>query len=330
MVLDKIKVEILGAESMGVRSMCCRVTTPDVSFLLDPGCALGPRKGHEIPHPAEYKRLHEITNQLVASAKDCTRLFISHYHHDHYKPRLLDETYIHSNDQMTKDLYGGKEIYLKSQKQHIGRHQESRCRYFMQSVSRLATVLHDADFHRFTFGNTTVDFSHPVPHGEPGTKLGYVIMARFSHGNEHFVYAPDLQGPVVEDTAKFITGTAVDVAFVGGPPLYLEGSLAKFPYDVAATLAGKIHEKAPVLVMDHHCCRDREKYEAFVEAVKKGSNAPRGHSIVSAAVYMEQKPAFLESERGNLYEQEPPSPAFRAWMDLEPGQRNKVPPPLNP
>jgi len=61
MVLDKIKVAILGAESLGVRSMCCMVTTPDISLMLDPGCSLGPRKAHEIPHPLEYKKLHEVT-----------------------------------------------------------------------------------------------------------------------------------------------------------------------------------------------------------------------------------------------------------------------------
>ncbi|HME52726.1 MAG TPA: hypothetical protein VKM55_10950 [Candidatus Lokiarchaeia archaeon] len=331
MPLDKISIEIIGAESLGVRSMCCLVKTPDDAFLLDPGCALGPRKGHEIPHPAEYKKLNQITESILAKAKDCKTLFISHFHHDHFKPRLIDETYIHSSPQIIKGLYTGKIIYLKSQKQHIGQNQRSRGKYFKQSVSKLVMGLHDADFQRFTFGETIVDFSYPVPHGEGGTKLGHIIMARFTHGNEHFVYAPDVQGPVVQETMKFILDTNVDAIFLGGPPFYLKTSLANFPFDVAEQFVVKLHERIPLVVIDHHCCRDREQYNDFIQTIHDRANLDgmaSDHVITCAADFMGEQPAFLESSRAELFEQEPPSKDFKTWMELAAVERNKTPPPL--
>ncbi|MEX2681088.1 MAG: hypothetical protein Q6373_005780 [Candidatus Sigynarchaeota archaeon] len=332
MVLDKIKVEIIGAESMGVRSMCCKVTTPDISFLMDPGCSLGPRKANEIPHPLEYKKLHEITARILLESKRCACLSISHYHHDHYKPRMLDELYIHTSNALTKELYSGKELFIKSQKHHIGRNQEARCRYFKQSVSRLVSTIHDIDFQRFTFGDTTLDFSYPVPHGEAGTKLGHVIMARVSYPGECFVFAPDVQGPAVEDTVKFILDTPVDVLFVGGPPMYLEEGLKAFPFDIARRMLRKLHEAIPMIVLDHHCCRDQGSYNKYVKAVRseaKGSTTARDHEITSAAGFMGTEPAFLESARADLYTNHPPSRDFVQWMSAEPGKRNQVMPPVD-
>jgi uncharacterized protein len=331
LVLNNISFEIIGAESLGVRSMCCVVKTPDGQFLLDPGCALGPRKGHEIPHPSEYKKIDEITEKIVAKSRDCATIFISHFHHDHFKPRLIDETYIHSSSQIVKDLYSGKNIFLKSQKQHIGRHQLSRSKYFKQSISRIATNLSDADFQRFKLGDTTFDVSYPVPHGEAGTKLGHVIMARITHGNEHFVFAPDVQGPVVEETMKFILDTNVDALFIGGPPFYLESSLTCFPFDMANRFLTKLHEHVPLVVVDHHCCRDREKYLDFIKNIKKNSGSiekTREHVLTCGADVMGEEPAFLESCRDELYETDPPSDAFMAWVDLPPATRNKIHPPL--
>jgi len=245
---------------------------------------------------------------------------------------MIDELYIHTSNALTKELYRSKELYIKSQERHIGRNQESRCRYFKQSVSRLVSTIHDADFQRFTFGETTVDFSHPVPHGEAGTKLGHVIMARVSYQGECFVFAPDVQGPVVDGTVKFILDRPVDMLFVGGPPMYLEEGLQSFPFDVARRLLRKLHEAIPLIVVDHHCCRDQASYNTYVKAVRsdaKGSATARDHAITSAAGFMGIEPAFLESARAELYTSHPPSEDFVQWMGAEPGKRNQVVPPTD-
>nr|MDO8117982.1 hypothetical protein [Candidatus Sigynarchaeota archaeon] len=254
--MDNITVDVIGAESMGVRSMCTLVKTPDCCFMLDPGCALGPRPGQEIPHPREYLRLHAITREMVEKSKDASMFFISHFHHDHFKPRIVDETYIHSNDNIVHALYDRKIVYMKSGKHHIGKNQKSRSRYFRQSLSKISTTYHDADFNRVKLGDTIVDFSYPVFHGEENTKLGYVIMARFQYKDECFIFAPDVQGPVVDSTLKFITDhPKVDLLFIGGPPIYLASKVDKGLLDRARQNLARLHAHVRTIVLDHHCCR---------------------------------------------------------------------------
>ena len=50
------KIIPLAAESLGVRSMCTYVETPDLRILIDPGVSLGPRFGL-LPHPKEYEAI---------------------------------------------------------------------------------------------------------------------------------------------------------------------------------------------------------------------------------------------------------------------------------
>jgi hypothetical protein len=328
--MENIRVEILGAESFGVRSMCTAVRTPDVSLLLDPGCALGPRREHEIPHPEEYKALHAITDRIVSASQGCTGIFISHYHHDHFKPRLVDEVYIHAGDEIAVPLYLNHDLYLKAGGKALGTNQRNRCRDFRYSMGRVARVLHDADFTRYRFGDTIVDFSPPVPHGEQGTKLGHIVMARIRHGADCFVFAPDVQGPVVEDTVKFMLDVPPAMAFLGGPPYYLGEKLTRFQFEAAEANLARLHERVPVLVVDHHCCRDRGAFQAMIERVSgctDGTNQVTGNVIESAAGFMGVEPAFLESDRVQLYTDQPPSTAFLDWIALPRERRLATIPP---
>jgi predicted metallo-beta-lactamase superfamily hydrolase len=159
-----------------------------------------------------------------------------------------------------------------------------------------------------------------------------VIMARVSYAGQHFVFAPDVQGPVVEDTTKFILDTPVDMLVIGGPPYYLESSLKSFPFDAAKHIMNRMHEKIPVIVIDHHCCRDKASYEGYIKAVLNEANdsaASQGHVITSAAGYMGNEPAFLESSRADLFASNPPHEDFMQWMHMDPGKRNHVAPPID-
>ncbi len=327
--MDYIKVEVIGAESMGVRSMCTLVETPDCCFLLDPGCALGPRKGYEIPHPLEYRRLHAITDAIMDISRKASCFFISHFHHDHFKPRMADETYIHSNDDIVHAIYAGKTIYMKSSLHHIGKNQKSRARYFRQSMGKIASDYHDADFTRVAFGDTIVDFSYPVCHGEAGTRLGHVIMVRFQYKGECFVFAPDVQGPVVDETMKFILDVSpVDLLFIGGPPIYLCPGLDARIIESARINLGKLHERVKTIILDHHCCRSLDEFNRFVGSIATPSNAERGNLIMDAASYMGTQRDYLESGREELYAAHPPAEAFMAWASLSRDARNQQPPPV--
>jgi hypothetical protein len=48
-----VKREILGAESLGVRGLCCRVPVGERVIVIDPGAALGKHRFGLPPHPAQ-------------------------------------------------------------------------------------------------------------------------------------------------------------------------------------------------------------------------------------------------------------------------------------
>lgn len=78
--------EIIGAESLGVRSLCCLVTLPDRSIVIDPDVSLGCVRHGLPPHPVQIavgRRLREKILQLLNNATD---VVFSHFHGDHLPP----------------------------------------------------------------------------------------------------------------------------------------------------------------------------------------------------------------------------------------------------
>ena len=85
MKLGEIEINPLAAESLGVRSLCTHVVTPDISILFDPSVALAKRYNLE-PHPTEYLALKRTLSNIFQVATDSDILSISHYHFDHVRP----------------------------------------------------------------------------------------------------------------------------------------------------------------------------------------------------------------------------------------------------
>lgn len=46
-------IDILGAESLGVRGLCCVVEAKGRKIVIDPGLALGYQREGLLPHPAQ-------------------------------------------------------------------------------------------------------------------------------------------------------------------------------------------------------------------------------------------------------------------------------------
>jgi predicted metallo-beta-lactamase superfamily hydrolase len=68
-MLKHIRVVPLAAESLGVRSMCTLVETPDVRILLDAGVSLCPSRFGLPPHPLEYKAIIEARRRIAEAAE---------------------------------------------------------------------------------------------------------------------------------------------------------------------------------------------------------------------------------------------------------------------
>ena len=56
-----MKIEILGAESLGVRSLCCVVRTANRQIVIDPGLALGFRCAGLLRHPLQAAAGEDIS-----------------------------------------------------------------------------------------------------------------------------------------------------------------------------------------------------------------------------------------------------------------------------
>ena len=62
-MLKKIKAMPIAAESLGVRSMCTYIETPDLRVLLDAGVSLCPYRFRLPPHPKEFEAIKEAIDK---------------------------------------------------------------------------------------------------------------------------------------------------------------------------------------------------------------------------------------------------------------------------
>ncbi|MHA2352217.1 MAG: MBL fold metallo-hydrolase, partial [Candidatus Thorarchaeota archaeon] len=70
------------------------------------------------------------------------------------------------------------------------------------------------------------------------------------------MFAPDVQGPIVQDTLQYILSVAPDLLIVGGPPIYLTRFTDK-EREIARNSLIVLASTIPTLVIDHHLMRDK-------------------------------------------------------------------------
>jgi len=109
-------------DSLGAKSMCVLVRTPDLSLLIDPGAAIMHR-GYPAPDELKDYYLELATQALLAAAKQATHIAITHYHHDHFRPDLLE-------------LYRGKTLWIKDPNRWINHSQWDRAQAFLSALAK--------------------------------------------------------------------------------------------------------------------------------------------------------------------------------------------------
>ncbi len=288
-----LRVRILGADSFGSRSMATVVEANGVKIVVDPGVSYAPRRYGLPPHRLELARLSEIRDRIVRELEDAEYVVITHYHYDHY---LREPEYA--------ELFKDKIIFVKHPSRSINLSQRIRAYRFLRKnrVEDLAARVEYADSRRFQLDDgVELIFSPPVPHGAPGTKLGYVVMAAIRCCGETFVHASDVQGPMSSDAANWILELRPGLIFISGPPTYFAGY--KVPREeVERGLQGlrMLAEKLvnATIIADHHFARDLAYPEYLAEL-----NAIGGARLVSAAEYMGIRYEPLEALRKRLWEE---------------------------
>ncbi|MCW3129751.1 MAG: MBL fold metallo-hydrolase [Methanophagales archaeon] len=118
--MEKIIIEPVWFDSLGAKSSCTLVKTPDVKILIDPGiAAMQP----SFPASAEKKReWHEEGRKAIKRAsKEADIIIISHYHYDHYFPTDLG-------------IYKDKIILAKNPNEYINDSQRARATSFYSGI----------------------------------------------------------------------------------------------------------------------------------------------------------------------------------------------------
>ncbi len=325
--LCSIKVTPLAAESFGVRSMCTQVETPDVVMLLDAGVSLCPWRFGLPPHPTEFQAIIKMRQKIAEAAERAQVVTISHYHFDHHTPSFEDWVVNWTEATETaKQIYLGKEVLAKNPKEKINASQRQRAWIFQQTGGKHAKTFAAADGKTFTYGKTKLRFSEPVAHGSQDSMLGWVIMAVVEFGDERFMFAPDVQGPMTQTTLEAILEVEPTVVMLGGPPTYLEGfKVAASQLERALQNLERIAASVPVTIVEHHALRD-EAWKSKLNGVFTAASAA-GHSVVTAAEYAGEANLFLESKRTQLYREAPPTDEFMQWTKTL-GSRNIAKPPV--
>jgi hypothetical protein len=288
-------LEIIGAESLGVRSLCCRVTLPGRRIVIDPGVALGYVRYGLPPHPVQIAVGRRIRERILHALEDATDVVFSHYHGDHVP--LKDANPYQLSIAMLPVAFGALRCWSKSGDDLTG---EVRKRF-----EDLAELLGDNLQVAEGRSEGRLSFSHAVPHGAPDSEMGSVMMTRVEMEDAVFVHASDIQ--LLDDpTIDQVIGWRPDIILAAGPPLYLD-RLSKAARETAWRNAVRLAQHIEVVILDHHLMRSREGAE-WLDALSKSV----GKQVYCAADYMRQPRRLLEAERERWY-QEMPVPA--GWHD---------------
>jgi len=279
----------LASDSMGTRSMCTSVETEDISILIDPGCALGPRRYGLPPHPMEHRRLEEHWRRIAEHGMRADVMVVTHYHYDHHNP----------DDSL--EIYRGKKVFLKHPEENINRSQRERARYFTERIGGLCDITH-CDGTEARFGSTLLRFSPAVFHGT-SSRLGYVVQVAVHEGDECFLFTSDVQGPSLPDQAEFVMRERPDVLYVDGPMTYM----LNYRYSTASLNASleNLTEIAGagflrVLILDHHLLRDL-RWKKHMRPLMEHC-AREGVRLMTAAEYAGADVDMLEARRRELYD----------------------------
>ncbi len=282
-----MKIKILAADSMGVRSMATWVETKDLKIAIDPSAALGPSRYGLDPHPLELAELDKRKGIIRKYAEKADVITISHYHYDHYDP---EETF-----------YKHKLVLVKDWKNKINHSQKSRANYFIPKLENVEI----ADGKEFKFGKTLLEFSPPFYHGPENSKLGWVVSLLVKEGKTKFLHTSDVQGPLVDETTEWIIEKDPDTIFLCGCLTYFLGW--RYPrklLDIANQNVIRILEETRVktLIVDHHLVRDKHFREKIKPVYEKAQEL--GKKVVTGAEFSGEMERFLEAYRKELWKGE--------------------------
>lgn len=289
-----MEIEIIGAESLGVRGLCCYVKAGDRKILIDPGISLGYVRNGLSPHPAQIAVDEIVRERIINVWAKATDIVFSHFHGDHVpltnaNPYQLDV----------------RSLLKPAETVHIW---SKRPGCLSQTEKNRFDSLRGVFNSDWRFGKTNdgpVSLSDPVPHGEETPARETVMMCKIEK-EKVFVHASDIQ--LLDDkTVSLIVSWKPDILIAGGPALYL-GRLSHKQRDRAWNNALRLATSVDTLILDHHLLRSREGLKWLEDLSRKS-----GKMVLCAADFMESPRLLLEADRTSLYEQ---MPVPEGWHEM--------------
>lgn len=307
-----MKIIPLAAESLGVRSSAVFVETSDLKILIDPGVSLAPLRFGLSPHPLEIRRMNDLWLRIKQYAKIADVLIVTHYHFDHF-------------DSTEPLVYLDKTVLIKDPAGTINASQRQRASVFKKALRTLPRMIDIADGKVFSFGDTEIIFSEPVPHG-PDVRLGWVVQVGIKETDDCFVYTSDVEGACRDEQIHFLIDRNPGIILMDGPLTYMLGQ--RFTTNNLEDSKRNIIEvlsktRAGTLILDHHLIRDPHWKEEIGDLLTKAETLNR--RVVTAAEFIGVKEEPLEAKRRELFEQFPDMPEepimrnerFQLWLELK-------------
>jgi hypothetical protein len=281
-------IEILGAESLGVRGLCCFVKTKNYRILIDPGVALGYSRYGLLPHPIQVAVDERVQKKIIERWSEATDIVISHFHGDHV-PLASANPY----QLALKRIIGlnQKVRILTKDFSHLSAIEKKRVESFPLSLKKNLIPVEEKKIGPMTF-------SKSVPHGEVNDNSETVMMTKIKEGNDVFVHASDIQ--LLNNEAIFkILSWFPNIVLAGGPPLYLS-KLSKNQIKRAWHNAKQLSCEVDILILDHHLLRSYEGVKWL-----KRLSLETGKKVICAADFMKRPRMLLEAKRKQLYKDIP-------------------------
>ena len=283
-----MRIDILGAESLGVRGLCCVVETNERKIVIDPGVALGFRRHKLLPHPVQVAASERTKGKTEKALEDATDVVISHYHGDHIP--LVDANPYQLPLEWVAESLKHPRLWLKGIAD-LSPSQVHRARALVKRLDRSFTIAEDRV-------DGCLSFSLPVPHGKAGSHGGNVMMTRIEDASSVFVHASDIQ-MLNDEAVERILIWQPSVVLASGPPVYLP-SLTLEEQEGALRRTLRLAREVDILILDHHLMRSK-KGEQWLDRVSSLS----GRKVICAADFMGLPRNLLEAERVLWYRKAP-------------------------
>ncbi|MCD6536242.1 MAG: MBL fold metallo-hydrolase [Thaumarchaeota archaeon] len=118
--MKNIEFDLIWFDSLGAKSACTLVKTPDIKVLIDPGAA-EMQPGFPAPKSLKRKWLEEARKAIKDASRRADVIVISHYHYDHFTD-------------FDRELYSGKTILAKDPNRYINGSQRKRAERFYSNL----------------------------------------------------------------------------------------------------------------------------------------------------------------------------------------------------